>query len=66
MAVYENKKGVDEKTLAISSKNTVENLKWFSEQYPSKKIKSVQLVPYPKEGAPIDPKHYYLKVGYSK
>lgn len=66
IAVYENKKGVDEKTLAINSKKAVENLQWFSEQYPSKKIKSVQLLPYPKEGTPIDPKSYYLKVAYSK
>jgi len=66
IAVYENKKGVGEKTLAINSKKTVENLQWFSEQYPSRKIKSVQLLPYPKEGVPINPKSYYLKVGYSK
>ncbi len=66
VAVYENKKRIDETTLSITSKKTAENTKWFSEQYPSKKIKSVQLVPYPKEGLKIDPKSYYLKVSYCK
>jgi hypothetical protein len=66
VAVYENKKGVDETTLSLTSKKTTENLKWFSEQYPSKKIKSVQLLPHPKEGKTINPKDYYLKVSYSK
>jgi hypothetical protein len=65
VAIYQNKKEIDETTLSLTSKKTAENIKWFSEQYPSKKIKSVQLLPYPKDGTIIKSKEYYLKVSYS-
>jgi hypothetical protein len=66
IGIYQNKKEVDETTLSLTSKKTAENVKWFSEQYPAKKIKSVQLLPHPKDSTTINPKEYYLKVSYSK
>lgn len=59
--VYKDKKFIEEKTLTFNSKNREENNKWF-ENYFSKKIKSVGVLPYPKDGVEVKPKNQYLKV----
>lgn len=59
--VYKNKKLVEEKHITFNATNRLENIKWF-ENYYSKKIKSVGVLPYPKDGVAIKPKNQYLKI----
>lgn len=59
--VYNDKKFIEEKTLIINTKNTVENTQWFSKYY-SKKIKSIAVFPYPKEGVIVKDKKKYIKI----
>ena len=65
VSIYKNGKWTDEEIITFSSKKEPENIQWFSEKLsiPVAKIKSIQLVPYPKEGQKIDPKNYVIKVG---
>lgn len=63
--VYNEKKFIEEKTLTINSKNSEENFKWLQNYY-SKKIKAISVLPYPKEGVVIKPKKYYLEIAFSK
>ena len=68
MSVYEGKKFVKDEELVISGKNDQINKDWFMSYLPSsqKNIKSINIVPYPKEGVKINPKEYYIKIGYIK
>ena len=59
--VYNDKKFVEEKTLTYDSKNRDENNSWFAKHY-SKKIKSVNVLPYPKEGVVVKEKKKYIKI----
>lgn len=59
--VYNDKKFVEEKTLSFNSKNREENNFWFSKYY-SKKIKSISVLPYPKEGVVVKEKKKYIKI----
>lgn len=59
--VYNNKKFVEEKTMVFNAKNRDENLKWF-EKYYQKKIKSMGVFPYPKDGVTMKPKKQFVKV----
>lgn len=59
--VYRDKKFVEEQKLTLNSKNQEGNLQWFS-KYFSKKIQSVELLPYPKQGKIIKFKSQYLSV----
>lgn len=59
--VYNDKKFVEEKTLTFDSKNRDENNSWFAKHY-SKKIKSVNVLPYPKEGVVVKEKKKYIKI----
>lgn len=63
--VYNKKKFIEEKTLTINSKNSDENFKWFQNYY-SRKVKGIEVEPYPKEGVVIKSKKYYLKILFSK
>lgn len=65
VSVYQNKKFLMDETLTISSKNNTENAAWFS-KYTGKKVESISLLPYPRDGVKTDPKNYYLKMGYVK
>jgi len=49
LKVYKNKKFFELKTLTFNAKNKEENFKWFA-KYCTKKIKSITVNPYPKEG----------------
>jgi len=57
--VYKDKKFVEEQKLTLNSKNREENLQWFS-KYFSKKLQSVELLPYPRQGKIIKFKSHYL------
>lgn len=59
--VYKDKKFIEEKTMTFSTKNREENTKWF-EGYYSKKIKSIGVAPYPKDGVKVKPKKKYLTI----
>ena len=61
--VYSDKKFVEEKTITFNSKNNEENFAWFSKYYPSK-VKSVAVLPYPKEGVVVKPKKQYISVRF--
>ncbi|TDD78126.1 hypothetical protein [Flavobacterium caseinilyticum] len=66
VSVYKDSKLIEDTTLVFSMENEEDNKKWFSKYLPEKqkKIKSIGVVPYPKEGSKIDPEDYYLKIGY--
>lgn len=68
VSVYKDSKLLEDTTLVFSMKNEEDNKKWFSKYLPEKqkKIKSIGVVPYPKEGSKINPEEYYLKIGYLK
>lgn len=63
--VYNEKKFIEEKIITINSKNRDENFKWIQDYYP-RKVKGIEVEPYPKEGDVIQPKKYYLKIRFSK
>jgi hypothetical protein len=63
--VYKNNVLVEESNLVFSSKNNQTNIDWFM-KYTSKKIKSIRVLPYPKDGVKINPKEYFIKIDYSK
>ena len=68
VSVYKDSKLIEDTTLVFSMKNEEDNKKWFSKYLPEKQknIKNIGVVPYPKEGSKINPKDYYLKIGYLK
>jgi len=59
--VYKDKKFVEEQKLTFNSKNREENLHWFS-KYFSKKMQTVEVLPYPKQGKIIKFKKQYLSL----
>jgi hypothetical protein len=59
--VYNDQKFVEEKTLTFNSKNREGNNSWFAKHY-SKKIKSVSVLPYPREGVVVKEKKKYIKI----
>lgn len=68
VSVYKDSKLIEDTTLVFSMKNETENKKWFATYLPAKqkKIKSISVLPYPKEGSEINSDEYYLKIGYLK
>lgn len=63
VSVYKDKKMLEEVTL--STANREQNLELFS-KYLAKKVTSVGVLPYPKQGVGVDPKSYVLKIGYTR
>ena len=59
--VYKDKKFIEEKTIKFNQKNTSENAIWFSNYY-SKKIRSIDLLPYPKNGVTVKAKKQYIRI----
>jgi hypothetical protein len=59
--VYKNKKFFEQKAFTFNAKNKEENFNWFAKYY-SKKIKSIAVVPYPKEGQIIKVKNQYISI----
>ncbi len=68
VSVHKDSKWIEDKTLVFSMKNEEDNKNWFATYLSEKqkKIKSIGVVPYPKEGSKINPEEYYLKIGYLK
>ncbi|MBL0014781.1 MAG: hypothetical protein IPP30_14110 [Flavobacterium sp.] len=68
VSVYQNKKWMDEEILTFSSKKVEENKSWLSKTLaiPIAKIKSIRLVPYPKDSIKINPKDYCIRVEIAK
>jgi hypothetical protein len=68
VSVYLDKKFIKEETLTISGTNSQENRVWFAQYLPANKrnIKSINVVPNPKEGVKIKPKDYYIRITYTK
>jgi len=64
LEVYNNKQFVEEKSMVFNAKNKEENFKWL-EHYFQKKIKSIGVFPYPKEGQVIKPKKQYIKIVFA-
>jgi hypothetical protein len=68
VSVYKDSKLVEDNTMVFSMKNIEENKQWLSKYLPLKqrKIKTVGVFPYPKQGVVVNKKDYYLKIGYIK
>lgn len=68
VSVYKDSKLMEDMTLVFSMENEEDNKKWFRAYLPTKQkeIKSMRVMPYPKEGIRIEAKEYYLKIGYLK
>ena len=68
ISVYKDSKLVEDNTMVFSMKNIEENKQWLSKYLPLKqrKIKTVGVFPYPKQGVVVNKKDYYLKIGYIK
>lgn len=68
VSVYKDSKLVEDNTIVFSMKNIEENKKWFSKYLPEKqrKIKTIGVFPYPKQGVFVNKKDYYIKIGYIK
>ena len=68
VSVYKDSKLIKDSTLVFSMKNEEDNKKWLASYLSEKqkKIKSIRVLPYPKEGSKINPGEYYLKIGYLK
>lgn len=66
VSVYKNKKFVEDAALDISPKSLQENKDWFLKYLPlgKRNIKSISVLPYPKEGVPKNLKEYYIAIGY--
>ena len=68
VSVYKDSKLIDDSTLVFSMKNEEDNKKWLATYLSDKqkKIESIRVLPYPKEGSKINPEEYYMKIGYLK
>ena len=68
VSVYQNKKWMDEEILTFSTKKVEENKTWLSKilAIPIAKIKSIRLVPYPKDSIKINPKDFCIKIEIAK
>jgi hypothetical protein len=68
VSVYKDSKLVEDNMMVFSIKNAEENKQWFSKYLPEKqrKIKTIGVFPYPKQGLVVNKKDYYIKIGYTK
>ena len=62
VSVYNDNNFLRDTHIKFSPKLQQENLAWFSEFYPSKKIKEIEVLPYPKSEIRIQPKDYFVKI----
>ena len=61
VAVYRDKKCIEEKSITFNTANLIDNIKWF-ENYIPKKIKEIWVMPYPEKGIIVKPKKQYMAV----
>lgn len=68
VAAYENKKLIEQRTFTLNfNKDTMDTVKhWFEKNISVKKtpIKEINVLPYPKEGVPIQPEDYKIALKY--
>lgn len=62
VSIYKNNVFVKDENILLSPKLHKENLAWFAEYYPSKKITEIGVLPYPKNGVVTYPKDYFVKI----
>lgn len=62
VAIYKNRKFISSDNILLSPKLTKENLEWFQKYYPNRKIKEINVLPYPKSEVVVDPKSYFIKI----
>ncbi|MES2544517.1 MAG: hypothetical protein V4548_06510 [Bacteroidota bacterium] len=68
VSVYKDKKLVENETITLAPNQGPDYKEWFSKYLPKckKNVKSIGILPYPKEGNPINTKEYFLRIGYVK
>lgn len=59
--VYDDRKFIEEKSMTFNPKNNEENSTWFSKYY-GRKVKSIEVLPYPKKGVAVKPKKQYIRI----
>jgi hypothetical protein len=64
VAAYDNGKVVAQKQLTLSPTNQDEIMAWFTKYLPETKtpLKSIAVLPYPKEGISVKSEDYFLKL----
>ncbi|WP_394759524.1 hypothetical protein [Flavobacterium sp.] len=62
--VYKDKKMVEETKLTVSPNNNEEAINFFAKYYPTKKIESVYVLPFPIHKKILDKKDYHLVVNF--
>lgn len=62
VSVYKDNNFVKDENILLSPKLDKENLAWFAEYFPSKKITEIGVLPYPKNGVVTYPKDYFVKI----
>jgi hypothetical protein len=65
--VYKDQQLMEEKKLTLNSKNKEENIKWLVNYLPesAKNVKSIFVLPYPKEGIAVKPKQQFVAITYN-
>lgn len=66
VSIYKNNKFINEEKILLSPKLYKENVAWFSKYYPSKKIREINVLPYPKNEVVANPKDYFVKIEFEK
>ncbi len=68
VAAYEDKKLIEQRTFTLNfNKDNMDTVKhWFEKNISTEKttIKEINVVPYPKEGVPIQPEDYKIALKY--
>lgn len=68
VSLYKGKKLMQDEIITLSPMHRKETFDWFAKYMPAdkRKIKSITVLPYPKQGVKTNPKDYYLKIEYLK
>lgn len=66
VAVYEDNKIIEQTILTFTPKNQEEMVSWFAQRLPKtdKPLKTVGVLPYPKDGVAVKLEDYTIKLGY--
>ncbi|WP_136667607.1 hypothetical protein [Flavobacterium sp. H122] len=66
VAVYENSKITEQTQLTLTPQNQSEIVAWFANRLPKtdKPLKTVWVLPYPKDGTSVNLSDYMIKLGY--
>lgn len=66
VAVYQDNKIIEQEQLTFTPHNQKEMVSWFTERLPKteKNLKSVGVLPYPKDGVSRKLEDYFIKLNY--